>query len=159
MRPIDFAPLYRSTVGFDRLFQLLDSVSGFEPDGSGFPPYNIERTGESQYRITMAVAGFGEGEINIELKDTTLAVKGEKMPEERERQFLHRGIAQRGFERRFQLADFVEVKGADLKDGLLHIDLVRNLPERMKPRQIAIGDGKPAKQIEAWAGTDPEPVE
>ena len=149
MRPIDFAPLYRSTVGFDRLFQLLDSVSGLEGDGGGYPPYNIERTGESQYRITMAVAGFGEGEINIEMKDTTLTVKGEKSPEDKERQFLHRGIAQRGFERRFQLADFVEVKGADLNNGLLHIDLVRNLPERMKPRQIAIGNGVPSKQIEA----------
>ncbi len=151
MRPQDFAPLYRSTIGFDRLFHMLDSVAGNGED-VGYPPYNIERLSEDTYRITMAVAGFGQDELKIEAKDTTLSVRGEKKPVEGERHFLHRGIAERGFERRFQLADHVEVTGADLRDGLLHIDLKRNLPERMKPRTIAIGSGeKSAPQIEAKA--------
>jgi molecular chaperone IbpA len=147
MRHFDFAPLYRSTVGFDRLVQLLDGITGFDNDGSTYPPYNIERLGDNEYRITMAVAGFSEPEINIEVKEQTLAVKGEKKTADKDAQFLHRGIAARTFERRFQLADHVEVKGADLKDGLLHVDLVRNVPERLKPRQISIGGG--AKQIAA----------
>ena len=150
MRPIDFAPFYRSTVGFDRLFDLLDSASGVDSGVPGYPPYNIERLGENEYRITMAVAGFSEDEIKIDVKEQTLNVKGEKKAEASERQFLHRGIATRAFDRRFQLADHVEVKGADLKDGLLHIDLVRNVPERLKPRTIAIGNGK-AAQLEATA--------
>ena len=141
MRQLDFAPLYRSTIGFDRLVQLLDGVAGFNEDATTYPPYNIERTGETEYRITMAVAGFREDEIRIEVKESALSVRGEKKPEEKERQYLHRGIAQRSFERRFQLADYVEVIGAALKDGLLHIALTRNLPERMKPRTIAIGTG------------------
>ena len=149
MRHIDFTPLYRSTVGFDRLFSLLDSVSGPDKGPTAYPPYNIERLGENEYRITMAVAGFAEDEVKIDVKEQTLNVTGEKKAEEREREFLHRGIAARAFERRFQLADHVEVKGADLKDGLLHIDLVRNVPERLKPRSIAIGNGKVAKQVEA----------
>jgi len=149
MRHFDLSPLYRSTIGFDRLAQLLDGVSGFDNEAAAYPPYNIERTGDNEYRITMAVAGFGSEEIRIEVKESTLSVRGEKKPEDKERQFLHRGIAQRSFERRFQLADHVEVSGADIKDGLLHIDLVRNLPERMKPRTIAIGNGK--AQIEAQA--------
>jgi molecular chaperone IbpA len=149
MRHIDFAPLYRSTVGFDRLFDLLDSsVSGFDASVPAYPPYNIERLGENDYRITMAVAGFSEDELKIDVKEQTLNVKGEKKAEDKERQFLHRGIATRAFDRRFQLADHVEVKGAGLKDGLLHIDLVRNVPERLKPRTIAIGNGK-AAQLEA----------
>jgi molecular chaperone IbpA len=151
MRHIDFAPLYRSTVGFDRLFDLLDSsVSGFDAGVPAYPPYNIERLGENDYRITMAVAGFSEDELKIDVKEQTLNVKGEKKAEDKERQFLHRGIATRAFDRRFQLADHVEVKGAGLKDGLLHIDLVRNVPERLKPRTIAIGNGKTA-QLEASA--------
>ena len=137
MRQFDFAPLYRSTVGFDRLAQLMDSVGGVDADG--YPPYNIERLGDNEYRITMAVAGFTKDEFKIEAKESTLVVTGEKKPEEKQRVFLHRGIAARSFERRFQLADHVEVKGADFNDGLLHIDLVRNLPERMKPRTISIG--------------------
>ncbi|MGE3918469.1 MAG: Hsp20 family protein [Hyphomicrobiaceae bacterium] len=148
MRPFDFAPLYRSTVGFDRLVQLLDSVSGSDAEAPTYPPYNIERLGESQYRITMAVAGFGQDDIKIEMKEQSLTIKGDKKPDDKERQFLHRGIATRAFERRFQLADHVEVTGADLKDGLLHVDLVRNVPERLKPRTIAIGGGQP-RQIEA----------
>lgn len=150
MRQIDFAPLYRSTVGFDRLFDLLDSVSGFDGEAVSYPPYNIERLGENDYRITMAVAGFGQDDIKIDVKEQSLTIRGDKKPDEKERQFLHRGIAARAFERRFQLADHVEVKGADLKDGLLHIDLVRNVPERLKPRSIQIGGTAP-KQVEAKA--------
>ena len=153
MRQIDFAPLYRSTVGFDRMFDLLDSVSGFDADAVSYPPYNIERLGENEYRITMAVAGFGQDEVKIDVKEQSLTVRGDKKPEGKERQFLHRGIAARAFERRFQLADHVEIKGADLKDGLLHIELVRNVPERLKPRSIAIG-GSATRQVEATA----EPV-
>jgi molecular chaperone IbpA len=151
MRTFDFAPFHRSTVGFDRLFQLLDSAAGLDSDGGGFPPYNIERLADNEYRITMAIAGFGENDLKLEVKETALTVRGEKAGDaNKERQFLHRGIAERSFERRFQLADHVEVKGAELKDGLLHIDLVRNVPERLKPRTIPIGTGK-LKQIEVAA--------
>lgn len=148
MRHFDFAPLYRSTIGFDRLVQLLDSFPGGDTD-TAYPPYNIERLGENEYRITMAVAGFGQDEIKIEAKEQSLVVRGDKKPEDKERQYLHRGIAARSFERRFQLADYVEVRSADLKDGLLHIELVRELPERMKPRVIPIAASEGAKQIEA----------
>jgi molecular chaperone IbpA len=146
MQPIDFAPLYRSTVGFDRLFDLLDSVSGLDQTAPGYPPYNIERLGDNEYRITMAVAGFSQDELRVDVKEQALTIAGAKKPDEKERQYLHRGIAARTFERRFQLADHVEVKGAELKDGLLHLDLVRNVPERLKPRTIAIGSTP--KQIE-----------
>ncbi|MDX2258940.1 MAG: Hsp20 family protein [Hyphomicrobiaceae bacterium] len=146
MRHTDFAPLYRSTVGFDRFVQLLDQVAGF--DDNGYPPYNIERTAENQYRISMAVAGFSRDELTVEVKEHTLTVKGHKAGEDKERQFLHRGIAARSFERRFQLADYVEVTGADIADGMLHVDLARNIPERMRPRTIEIGAGA-TKQIEA----------
>ena len=149
MQPFDLAPLYRSTIGFDQLAHMLDGIGSSED--VGYPPYNIERVAENNYRITMAIAGFGQDEVKLEVKDTTLMVHGDKKPESSERQFLHRGIGQRSFERRFQLADHVEVVGADLKDGLLHIDLVRNLPERMKPRTIAIGTAPAAPQIEAKA--------
>jgi molecular chaperone IbpA len=151
MRHIDFTPLYRSTVGFDRLFNALDSVSGLDPGPTTYPPYNIERLGDNEYRITMAVAGFGQDELRVDVKEQMLSVVGEKKAEDKERQFLHRGIAARTFERRFQLADHVEVKGADLSDGLLHIDLVRNVPERLKPRTVAIGNGASPKQVEAAA--------
>jgi molecular chaperone IbpA len=148
MRAFDFAPLYRSTVGFDRLFQLLDG--GVEGEANTYPPYNIERTADNQYRITMAVAGFSKDEIDIQAKEQTLTIKGDKKAEDKQPQFLHRGIATRAFERRFQLADHVEVTGADLQDGLLHVELVRNVPERLKPRHVEIGNGA-AKQIEAQA--------
>jgi molecular chaperone IbpA len=150
MRPFDFAPLYRSTVGFDRLFQLLDSVGGLESEASTYPPYNIERKADNEYRISMAVAGFTKDEIEIQVKEQSLTIKGEKKADDKDRQYLHRGIAARSFERRFQLADHVEVVGADLADGLLHVDLVRNVPERLKPRTIQIGTAAP-KQIEAHA--------
>ena len=154
MRTIDFAPLYRSTVGFDRLFSKLDTLT--QPDGGqSYPPYNIERTGENAYRVTMAVAGFGEADLSVESRETVLTVKGEKADEKAsdEAEVLYRGIAGRAFERRFQLAEHVEVKGASLKHGLLHIDLVRTVPEAMKPRriEIAVADNANAKQIEANA--------
>ena len=153
MRPIDLSPLYRSTVGFDRLFDLVDQVTGLDQAAAGYPPYNIERLGENDYRISMAVAGFAQDELRVDVKEQTLSVTGAKKPEDKARNFLHRGIAARNFERRFQLADHVEVRGADLQDGLLHIELVRNVPERLKSRTIAIGTGKPAeaKQVEAAA--------
>jgi molecular chaperone IbpA len=153
MLTFDLSPFYRSTVGFDRVFNLLDSnVAG---DAQTYPPYNIERTGENAYRVTMAVAGFGEADLSIESKDNTLTVKGEKKasPDAKESEFLYRGIGARAFERRFQLADHVEVKGASLENGLLHVDLVREVPEAMKPRQIPIGNGKAkaARQIDQVA--------
>ena len=145
MRTFDLAPLYRSTVGFDRLFSMLD---GFEA-APGYPPYNIERTGENDYRITVAVAGFGENELSIEAKENTLTIKGEKqVKEDKAGEVLYQGIAARAFERVFQLADYVVVKGASLENGLLHVDLAREIPEAKKPRQIAIGNGK-AKVVEA----------
>ena len=150
MRTFDLSPLYRSTVGFDRLFSLLDGLS----NGDGqqpYPPYNIERTGENAYRITMAIAGFSEADLDLQAKENILSVKGEKKEEKREDgEVLYRGIAARAFERRFQLADHVEVTGASLENGLLHIDLVREIPEAMKPRKISIGSGS-AKQIDAKA--------
>lgn len=148
MRPFDLSPLYRSTVGFDRFVQLLDGMSGLDNEAPAYPPYNIERLGDNDYRITMAVAGFTEAELKIEVKEQNLTISGHKTSEDKDRRFLHRGIATRAFERRFQLADHVEVRGADLKDGLLNIDLVRNVPERLKPRAITINNGAP-KQIEA----------
>ena len=154
MRSYDLSPLYRSTVGFDRMFNLLDSLTGADNGGQTYPPYNIERTGENAYRVTMAVAGFGEEDISIEAKENTLTVKGEKKSEteEKEGRFLYRGIAGRSFERRFQLAEHVEVRGASLENGLLHIDFVREIPEAAKPRVIAINSAKPkAKQIDAAA--------
>ena len=141
MRTFDLAPLYRSTVGFDRLFSMLD---GFEA-APGYPPYNIERTGENDYRISVAVAGFADNELTIEATENTLTIKGEKqVKEETSGEVLYQGIAARAFERQFQLADYVQVKGASLENGLLHVDLVREIPEAKKPRQIAInGKGKP----------------
>ena len=151
MRTFDLAPLYRSTVGFDRLFSMLDGA-GFE-QASTYPPYNIERTGENAYRISIAVAGFADNELTIETKENTLTVKGEKQEKtENQGEVLYQGIAARAFERRFQLADYVQVSGAQVANGLLHIDLVREIPEAKKPRQIPIGGGKPkAEVIEAKA--------
>ncbi len=152
MRHVDFSPLYRSTVGFDRLFTMLDSLGQLE-GGQTYPPYNIERTAENAYRISMAVAGFSEEDISVEAHRNVLTIKGEKKDEQNEEQsdLLYRGIASRSFERRFQLADHVEVSGAVLKDGLLHVELTRNIPEEMKPRRIPISraDKGNSKQIEA----------
>ncbi len=149
MRTFDLAPLYRSTVGFDRLLSMLDGVE----TTPGYPPYNIERTGENDYRITVAVAGFGENELSIVSKENTLTIKGDKQTKDAtSNQVLHQGIAARAFERTFQLADYVQVKGASLENGLLHVDLVREIPEAKKPRQIAIGNGKAQpKVVEAQA--------
>jgi molecular chaperone IbpA len=152
MRAFDFAPLYRSTIGFDRFINLLDAANGVDHDAVGYPPYNIERLGETEYRISMAVAGFAEADLTINVQ--RLIVTAEKKTAEgdtaKPTAYLHRGIAERAFERRFQLADHVEVKSASLSHGLLHIDLVRNVPERLKPRQIAIttANDQP-KQLEA----------
>ena len=142
MRTFDLAPLYRSTVGFDRLFSLLDQ--GLEGAAPGYPPYNIERTGENEYRVTVAVAGFNEPELSVVAKENTLTIRGEKnaKDEGKDGEVLYQGIAARTFERVFQLADFVQVKGAGLENGLLHVDLVREIPEAKKPRQIPIGNGK-----------------
>ena len=141
MRTIDFSPLYRSVVGFDRLANLLETAAA---DGAaGYPPYNIERTDENAYRIEIAVAGFRPDELNIEVKENLLTVQGRKAANDDQRQFLHRGLAERNFERRFQLADYVIVDDAKLGDGLLSISLKRELPEALKPRTIAINaDGK-----------------
>src|SRR5919204_1051679 len=150
MRTFDLAPLYRSTVGFDRLFSLLDQVGGLDTATSSYPPYNIERTDENAYRITVAVAGFTESDLSIEVKENTLTIRGEKQVKEGENagEVLYQGIAARAFERRFQLADHVEVRGASLENGLLHVDLVREIPESQKPRQIPITGGS-AKVIDA----------
>jgi molecular chaperone IbpA len=138
MQTIDFSPFYRSTVGFDRLFNRLDTLVGQE--AKTYPPYNIERTGDDAYRITIAVAGFANGDIAIEAKENNLVVKGAKPAAEGDqtREFLHRGIAERAFELRFQLADYVEVQGATLENGLLHLELKRELPEGKKARTIQI---------------------
>jgi molecular chaperone IbpA len=150
MRHAEFAPFYRSAIGFDRLFQALDRSVSFDGE-STYPPYNIERTGENAYRITLAVAGFGQDELKIEVKEQTLSVVGEKAAEVENKTYLHRGIAARAFERRFQLADHVDVTGAKFENGLLHVDLVRNVPESKKPRTIAIGTDGSAHQLEAKA--------
>jgi molecular chaperone IbpA len=133
----DLSPLYRSTVGFDRLAQLLDNAGSFEVPA--YPPYNIERVSDDEYRVTMAVAGFGQDDITVEVKQNTLTVSGKKADKtDAKSAFLHQGIAQRSFERRFQLADYVQVIGAEMDSGLLHVTLKREIPEAMKPRTIAI---------------------
>ena len=142
MRTFDLTPFYRSTVGFDRLFSLLDQAPG--ESATGYPPYNIERTGENEFRISVAVSGFSQNEISIVSKENTLTIKGEKVANENssgKSEVLYRGIASRAFERQFQLADFVQVKSASLENGLLHVDLVREIPEAKKPRSIPISVG------------------
>jgi molecular chaperone IbpA len=148
MRTFDLAPLYRSTVGFDRLFSMLDGA-GVDASAPSYPPYNIERTGENAYRISVAVAGFAEGDLTIESKENTLTIRGERQEKtgEKESEVLYQGIAARAFERRFQLADYVHVTGAQLVNGLLHVDLVREIPEAKKPRQIPIGGGLAKSEV------------
>jgi molecular chaperone IbpA len=144
----DFTPLYRSSIGFDRLAQMLDDAASFE--APAYPPYNIERVGDDEYRITIAIAGFSAADVNLEVKGNTLTVTGKKSDKpEVKSEYLHQGIAARNFERRFQLADHVEVIGADLANGLLHISLKREIPEALKPRTIAIRSGNGQKAIEA----------
>lgn len=138
MTSFDFAPFHRSTVGFDRMFSLLDK---FEGEETTYPPYNIEKTGDDTYRITLAVAGFVEDELSVDLKEGTLIITGAKKEDEGEKAFLHRGIAARNFNRQFQLADHIQVTGAFVENGLLNVELVREVPEALKPRSIAIANG------------------
>jgi molecular chaperone IbpA len=149
MRQFDLAPLYRNTVGFDRLFSMLDQLVSVDSAPS-YPPYNIERTGENAYRISVAVAGFTQADLSIEVKENALTLRGERKSENGSKgEFLYQGIAARSFERRFQLADGVQVTGAELANGLLHIDLVREIPESKKPRQIPIAGAGAPQTIEA----------
>jgi molecular chaperone IbpA len=143
----DFSPLYRSTVGFDRLFDMLDQTARVET-AAHWPPYNVEKAGDDHYRITMAVAGFGSDEIEITQTENTLLISGQKQPEQENGQFLHRGIATRAFKQSFNLADYVKVTNAKLENGLLTVDLVREVPEEMKPRRIQIANGTGPKTIE-----------
>jgi len=150
MDGFDFSPLFRSTIGFDRITRLADAATRF--DGStSYPPYNIEITGENAYRLTMAVAGFAPEELEITVKENALLVAGKARKDDETVQYLHRGLARRAFERRFQLADHLKVTGASLDNGLLHVDLVREIPEAMKPRKIAIGAGAKPQVIEPQA--------
>jgi molecular chaperone IbpA len=148
MRSVDFAPLYRSVVGFDRLAALLDAAASAD-SASGYPPYNIERTDENAYRIEIAVAGFKPDELNIEVKENLLTVQGRKAANDEGRRYLHRGLAERNFERRFQLADYVVVTDAQLTDGLLAISLKRELPEQLKARRVEIKTAPSADLIES----------
>ncbi|MEN9061022.1 MULTISPECIES: Hsp20 family protein [Ponticoccus] len=138
MRHFDFAPLYRSTVGFDQIAQMMDRVLASDTTQAGYPPYNIEKTADDAYRISIAVAGFAESDLSVEVKEQALVVSARKAEEDEGRSFLHRGIATRAFERRFHLADHVRVSGALHENGMLHIDLQREIPEALKPRRIEI---------------------
>ena len=150
MRSFDLSPLFRSSVGFDHLSRLMDAAARVDESALAYPPYNIERTGEDTYRITMAVAGFGEDDLNIVTQDNQLQISGKLAKTEEDKTFLHRGIAGRAFERRFTLADHIKVSGASLANGLLHVELVREVPEAMKPRQVKIAraNGAHAQVIE-----------
>jgi molecular chaperone IbpA len=147
MRSYDLSPLFRSTVGFDRLARLVDTATRVDDATVSYPPYNIEKLGEDAYRVTMAVAGFSADEIDLTVNENTLTVTGTAKEDDKSRQYLHRGIAGRAFERRFQLADHIKVNGASLVNGLLDIELVREVPEQLKPRKIAIGTGSVATQV------------
>jgi len=150
MRTFNFAPFYRSTVGFDQLFSTLDQLVGMEDQAPSYPPYDIERTAENAYRISVAVAGFTDADLSIEAKENMLTIRGEKQTNDKETtgDLLYRGIAARSFTRSFQLADHVEVKGASLDSGLLHVDLVREIPEAMKPRAIPIMSDRKVLAVE-----------
>jgi molecular chaperone IbpA len=153
MRTFDLSPLFRSTVGFDNLARMLDTASRVDEQAVSYPPYNIEKLGEENYRITMAVAGFAESDITITAQNNTLVITGNSRKDEPATQYLHRGIAGRSFERRFELADYIRPANASLVNGLLHVELVREIPEAMKPRQIAIGTktAAPAQVLENTA--------
>lgn len=149
MRTIDYSPFYRATVGFDRVFNLLDSVAG-QASTNGYPPYNIEKSGDNDYRIVMAVAGFAEAELNVTQKENELLVTGQSATDgQDEKQYLYRGIAGRNFERRFQLADHVRAQSARVENGLLHVELVREVPEALKPRRIEIAAAGAPASLEA----------
>jgi len=143
MDRFDFSPLFRSTIGFDRLARLVDTASRIDSTALSYPPYNIEKTGEDAYRLTMAVAGFAREEIEIVAHENTLIVTGKAEQDDESGRYLHRGIARRAFERRFSLADYLKVTGASMDNGLLHVDFVREVPEAMKPRTIKIESGAP----------------
>jgi molecular chaperone IbpA len=154
MDGFDFSPLFRSTIGFDRLFRLLDATNRVDGASPGYPPFNIEKTGEDAYRLTMAVAGFSPSELDVTVHENTLLVTGKAQKEEEKKNgngYLHRGIARRAFERRFSLADHMKVTGAKLDNGMLHVDLVHEVPEAAKPRKIAIGAGEPVQLTEQKA--------
>jgi molecular chaperone IbpA len=148
MDSFDLSPLFRSTIGFDRLMEFADAATRID---ATYPPYNIEITGENAYRLTMAVAGFAPEDLDITVKENALLVSGKAKKDEEKAQYLHRGIARRAFERRFQLADHIKVVGASIDHGLLHVDLAREIPEAMKPRKVEISTGKPAKVIDQKA--------
>lgn len=154
MRTLDLSPLFRATVGFDNLSRILDSVTRFDDAQLAYPPYNIVKSGSDDYRITFAVAGFAESDIDVQVENNTLTVKGKSAVEDGTSQYLHRGIAGRSFERRFELADHIRAVGARMENGLLHIDLKREIPEALKPRRIAIstaGKTNPALETSAMA--------
>jgi len=151
MRSFDFAPLHRATVGFDQIAELMDRVLASDSATPNYPPYNIERTGDDGWRITVAVAGFAEAEISVEQRENGLIVSARKAEDDSARRYLHRGIANRAFQRRFHLAAHVRVSGAMHQDGLLHIDLVREVPEALKPRRIEIARNAPTTLVEATA--------
>ena len=154
MRNFDFSPLYRSAIGFDRVANILDSLNRAEQSQPSYPPYNIELTGEDKYRITMAVAGFDRSEIAIEVNQNLLTISANKANEQQEKTYLHQGIAARSFERRFQLADHVQVQTAAYENGLLHIDLQRIIPDAMKPRTISISNVSPAEKLAHVVATE-----
>jgi len=143
MDRFDFSPLFRSTIGFDRLTRLVDAASRVDSAALAYPPYNIEKTDEDAYRLTMAVAGFSPDEVDVTVHENSLLVTGKSKKEEDDGRYLHRGIARRAFERRFSLADHIKVTGASLDNGMLHVDLVHEVPEAAKPRKIAITGGQP----------------
>ena len=149
MSTFDLTPLFRSTVGFDRMMSLLDAAG--RTDEQAYPPYNIEKVGEDAYRVTMAVAGFGEEDLSIVAQGNSLVISGKQKREEKTADYLYRGIAGRAFERRFQLADHIKVTGAELANGILHVDLVREVPEVMKPRTIKVGAAQPKQVVDAKA--------
>ena len=151
MDGFDFSPLFRSTIGFDRLMRLADAATRVDSGNSAYPPYDIEITGENAYRLTMAVAGFAPDELEITLKENALLISGKAKRDEEKTQYLHHGIARRAFDRRFQLADHIKVAGASLDNGLLHVELVREVPEEMKPRKIEIASGPAPHVIEQKA--------
>ncbi len=153
MRNFDLAPLYRTTVGFDQIADMMDRVFTSDVGKQSYPPYNIEKTAEDAWRITIAVAGFSDDELSVEVRESALIITARKAPEKAERSYLHRGIATRAFERRFHLADHVRVTGAAHADGMLHIELTREVPEALKPRQIKIASDLPvaAKVVEGKA--------
>ncbi len=146
MRTLDLSPLFRTTVGFDRLNQLFDAAMRVD-EAPAYPPYNIEKIDDDRYQISMAVAGFGEDDLDVTVESNTLTVSGKSQDDDAERRFLHRGIARRAFQRRFQLADHIKVTGGRLVNGLLHVDLEREVPEAMKPRKIAIGSGDGPRKV------------